>query len=375
MHLDLALSESEEMLRKTALDFMKRDAPKDVVQKVQETDTGMTPELWNKAVEMGWLGIVTPERYGGFANPLTSAAVLFEALGSGPLPGPYFCSGVLGNLIIMETATEAQKEEVLPAVAEGKEILTLALTEASYGWEPGDIQTTATRRGNSFVLNGVKLFVPEAAAATKYIVAARNGRGATSLFLVDSKASGVSLRRLPGFLMGRSFEIKLDSVKVLASARLGEAEDTWPMLQKAMDKAIPVLCAYKVGGCQALFDMAAEYSRTRVQFGQPIGRFQRVQDMIIEMVNYADAARWVTYECLWKLDTDKPAAESIHAAKAVASDAYWQTATIAHRVFSGLSYAKDHAASFHTRASRSLYHLLGSPSYHRQQLGKLLLGE
>jgi alkylation response protein AidB-like acyl-CoA dehydrogenase len=377
MSLDLNLTESEEMLRKAALDFMRRDAPKEVVQKLQETDTGITDALWKMVVDMGWLGIIIPEEYGGTGNPLTSAAVLFEALGTGPLPGPYFNSGILGSLIILEAGNEEQKKSTLPAVAEGKQILTLALTEPEYSWEPRGVQATAASKNGDFVLDGVKLFTMDAQAATHFIVAARTGKGddakGISLFLVDSKADGVSVRQVPGFLTGRSFEVKLDSVKVPKAALLGAKDEGWQPLQEAFDKAIPILCAYKVGGCQTVFEMTLEYSRVRVQFGMPIGRFQRVQDMIIEQVDHVDAARWTTYEALWKLDTERPHTESVHLAKAVASQAYWDVVTLAHRVFSGISYSKEHAVSFHTRASRSLYNYLGEPAYHRQKLGQLIL--
>ncbi len=377
MNLDLALTESEEMLKKTALDFMQRDAPKEVIQTLQETDTGYTEELWRKVVEMGWLGVVIPEQYGGTGNPLTSAGVLFEALGTGPLPGPYFSSGILGSSIILEAGTEEQKQHILPAIAAGEQILTLALTEPEYCWEPVAVQTTAESKNGDFVLDGLKLFTVDAQAATHFIVVARMGKGADpakeiSLFLVDGKSDGVSVRRLPGFFADRTFEVKLDSVKVAHSAMLGDKDEGWPALKQAIAKSIPVLCAYKVGGCQAVLEMALEYSRTRVQFGMPIGRFQRVQDMIIEMVDHADAARWTTYECLWKIDTQRPAAESVHLAKAVSSEAYWQVCTLAHQVFSGVSYSKEHPLSFHTRASRCLYNYLGEPSYHRWQIAQLL---
>jgi alkylation response protein AidB-like acyl-CoA dehydrogenase len=166
--------------------------------------------------------------------------------------------------------------------------------------------------------------------------------------------------------------VKLDSVKVPLSAMLGYKDEGWPFLMQAIAKAIPVLCAYKVGACQALLEMSVEYSRTRVQFGMAIGRFQRVQDMIIDMLNCLESARWTTYEALWRLDASSPAQESIHAAKALASDAYWEACTLAHRVFSGISYSKEHPVSFHIRESRSLYNFLGDPSYHRWQLAKLL---
>ncbi len=376
MAIDLNLTESEEMLKKAALDFMRRDAPKGVVQNLQETDTGYTKELWQTAVDMGWLGIIIPEKYGGTGMALTSAGVLYEALGTGPLPGPYFSSGILGSLIVMEAGSEAQKKNILPAIADGKQILTLALTEPEYTWAPRGVQATATAKNGDFVLNGVKLFILDAQAATHLIVAARtgkgNGAGGISLFVVDSKTKGVSVRRVPGFLTGRSFEVKLNSVKVPRSALLGKQDQGWAALQRAITKAIPVLCAYKVGTSQAVFEMTLEYSRVRVQFGQPIGRFQRVQDMIIEQLDHLDAARWTTYEALWKLDEKMPAAESVHLAKAVTSQAYWEVVTLAHRVFSGISYSKEHPVSFHTRASRSLYNFICEPAYHRQELGKIL---
>ena len=376
MPVDLSFTESEEMLRKTALDFMRRDAPKEVIQALQEADTGCSEDLWHKAVDLGWLGIVIPERYGGTGNPVTSAAALFEALGTGPLPGPYFSSGILGSLIILETGSEEQRTAILPEVAAGDRVLALALTEPGYGWGPDDIRATATPRNGGFVLDGVKLFTVDAGAASHLIVVARTGEAGNneglSLFLVDRESEGVSVRRLSGFLAGRSFEVRLDSVQVPESAVLGEAGDGWPGLQRAISRSIPVLCAYKVGGCQTVFDMTLEYSRMRVQFGQPIGRFQRVQDMIIEMVNYVDAARLTTYEALWKLDTNRPARESVHLAKAVTSEAYWQVCTLAHRVLSGVSYSKEHPATFHTRASRALYGYLGDPAHHRWQLGQLL---
>ena len=373
MRLDLGLSESEEMLKKTALDFMRRDAPKDVVQVLQETGTGCTDELWQTVAGMGWPGIVIGEEHGGTHSSLTSAGVLFEALGTGPLPGPLFSSSILGSLTIQEAGTEQQKRQFLPAVARGKEILPLALTEPEYGWRPEVVQTTATGRNGDYLLDGVKLYTMDAQAADHIIVAARTGKG-IGLFVVDGRADGVSVGRLPGYLAGRAFEVRLDSVKVPGTERLGESDDAWPALECAIARSIPVLCAYKVGGCQAVFDMTLEYSRTRVQFGQAIGRFQRVQDMIIEMVNKVDAARWTTYECLWKLDTGRPAAESVHMAKAVASEAYWEVCTLAHRVLSGVSYSAEHPASFHTRASRALYHYLGDPAHHRRELARRITG-
>jgi len=377
MALDLNLSESQEMLRNAALDFIRREIPHDVLKKLLETDTGMTDSLWAKTVDMGWLGILVPESYGGSGSTLTSAGILFEALGSAPLAGPHFSSGILGSLILQTAGSEEQKKSLLPALCEGQIIATLALTEPDYSWEPGPLRATATARNGDFVLDGTKLFVMDAQAATHLVVVARTRQDADparglSLFVVDKKTPGVSVRPVPGFLTGKSFEVKLESALVPGSAMLGRLDGGWPLLQEAIAKAIPVLCAYKVGACQALCELALEYSRVRVQFGTPVGRFQRVQDMIIQMVTHTDAARWITYETLWKLDTRRPSDKSVHLAKAIASESYWQVVTLAHQVFSGISYSKEHTVSFHTRGSRSLYSYLGEPAHHRQKLGKLL---
>jgi alkylation response protein AidB-like acyl-CoA dehydrogenase len=375
MSLDIRLTESEEILKTAALNFLKRDISKETLMALHDSETGFNQDIWRKVVDMGWLGIVTPEEYGGTGYPLTTAGILFEALGSAPLPGPYFSSGILGSLIIQEAGTEEQKKEILPLVAEGSMVLTLAMTESEYGWHSGSIKTKAEEKNKDFVLHGLKLFVQDALSATHFIVPLRTGpdSDSISLFLVDKKTEGVSIRKLPGYLIGRTFEVKFNSVKLPQSALLGKKDKGWSPLTKAIQISIPVLCAYKVGGCQAVFEIAADHSRVRVQFGQAIGRFQRVQDLIIEIINQVDSARWTTYEALWKLDTQGVVPESIHLAKAVASEAYFQACNGGHRAISGISYSMEHPLSLHTRASRYLYNYLGEPAYHKQQLAKIIL--
>ena len=374
MTLDLRLTKSEEILKTTTLDFLDREISKETLESLLESDTGCTETIWKKIADIGWLGVIIPQEYGGIGYPLTSAGVLFETLGTRPLPGPYFSSGILGSLILLESGSDTLKEDLLPKVAQGTMVLSLALTEPDYNWDPDVIRTKAEARKSGFRLNGAKLFTVDAAAATHFILVARTDAG-TSLFLVDRNTPGVSVKRLPGFLNGRSFEVRFESVDVPESALIGRLNHGCRILERAIARAIPVLCAFKVGGCQAVVDMALEYSRKRVQFSQPIGRFQRVQDIIIEMVTHADSARWTTYEALWKLDTNKPLDESIHVAKAVTSEAYWQVCTLGHRVFSGISYSMEFPLSYHTRTSRYLYHYLGDPAYHRQKIAGMLLAD
>lgn len=374
--MDLSLSHSQEMLKNEARNVVQREFTKEVLLKLDETDTGYAPELWQGMADMGWLGMAIPEQYGGTGSSLTDAGVLFEELGRGPVPGPLFSSGILGSLIVMEAGSEEHKKQVLPAVAQGKQILALALTEQTYGWEPEAVHMTAKAGRGGFVLDGMKLFVQDAVGATHLICAARTGRGADSaknitLFLVDKLAPGVSVRPLPGFV-AQAGEVKFESVALPQSSVLGAVGEGWPALERAIEKATPVLCAYKVGACQALFESSVAYSQTRVQFGVPIGRFQRVADHIINIANDLDAARLTTYEALWKLDTGKPATASVHVAKAVSSEAYHQACTSTHFVHGGIGYSREFGLVLHTKMSRTLYHQLGDPRYHQRRLARIL---
>ena len=374
--MDLSLTENQELLKNTAQDFMERESPKDVLLDMEETDTGYAHEIWQTASEIGWLGMVVPEEYGGSGSSLTDAAVVYEELGKGPLSGPFFSSGVLGAFIVQEGGTEEQRRQYLPGIASGQEIVTLALTEPEYGWGSESIQMRAEARNGDLVLSGTKLFVQDALASTRLICPVRvagtdQSEDGISLIMVDAHSSGVSTRLLPGF-MGWVGEVTFESVKVPRSAVLGEPGNGWQPLQRAMQKAIPILCSFEVGGAQAVVDLTVEYSRTRMQFGTPIGRFQRVQDHIINMVNHLDAARWTTYEALWKLETGKPAETSVHLAKAVASEGYYQACNGAHEVHAGVGVMRDYGLTLHTKMSRTLYHYLGDPQYHRRRLAATL---
>ena len=376
--MDLGLTESQEILKAATADFIQQEYPKETLIALESTPTGVTPELFRKVADLGWLGILIPEAYGGEGRSCTDTAVLFEELGRGPVAGPYFSSGVLGALTVLHGGTEAQKQRILPQVASGAQVLSLAVTEPHYGWRPETVQMGASLRGDTYTLNGTKLFVHDAQMATHLLCAVRtappnNGTSSgITVLVVDAKAPGVTIRTLPGW-MAQVDEVRLTNVQVPASAVLGDSPGQgWEALAAAIMQAIPILCAYQVGSCQAVFDMAVAYSRTRVQFGQPIGRFQRVQDHIVTIVNNLDAARWTTYEALWKLDAGRPAASSVHMAKAVTSEAALKVCDSGHEVHAGVGVIREYGLTLHTQRSRTLYHFLGDARYHRRCLADAL---
>ncbi len=372
--MDLGLTETQEMLKTSARTFMDREAPKDTIVAMQGEASGLAPDLWRKAAELGWLGMLIPVEHGGSGSLLADVAVLYEELGRGPLPGPFFSSGVLGASVVMEAGTEAQRARLLPAIASGERILAVAITEPNASWGPQGVTLVPQRVPGGYRLDGAKLFVSDATSATDLVVAVRTGDGPNdlSLLLVDARAPGVSARRLPGFLSWQC-EVSLERVEVPAEALLGGREHQgWAALQRALLRALPILCSYMVGGCQQVFDLSVAHSRTRVQFGVPIGRFQRVQDHIIRLVNQLDSARWTTGEALWKLDTGRPASAAVHMAKAVASEAYLDACNAAHEVHAGMGSLVEYGLAAHTQMSRTLFHYLGDPRWHKRRMADAL---
>jgi alkylation response protein AidB-like acyl-CoA dehydrogenase len=372
--MDLSLNEQQRMLEQSVRSFMERRVPRSKIVALQRSEIGYEPETWKTIAELGWLGLLIPERYGGGGASLTDAAVLYQELGRGPVPGPCFSSSVLGALVLLEAGTDEQRRRFLPAVASGAQILAVAITEPARSWGPQGISLTAERHGDRYRLNGTKLFVSDAIAATHLIVVVRTGPAldATSLLIVDKQTKGVSARPLPG-LLGWQAEVVFHNVEIGAEALLGERENEgWTALTRAMERALPVLCSYQVGSCQAIFEMSVDYSQTRIQFGVPIGRFQRVQDHIIRLVNHLDAARWTTWEALWKLDAGRPATASVHLAKAVTAEAHIEACNAAHEVHAGIGSSLEYGLVPHTQVSRTLLNYLGDPKWHKRQMAAAL---
>jgi alkylation response protein AidB-like acyl-CoA dehydrogenase len=372
--MDLALTESQEMLRSAARTFVEREMPTHTLVALQTQESSLVRDLWRKAVDAGWPGILVPAEYGGSESTLTDAAVLSEELGRGPVPGPFFSSAVLGVLTILEAGTDAQRRAILPAVARGETVLSVAIMDPSTSWGPQAVTLRPQRLGDRYRLDGIKLFVSDATAATHLIVAVRTGDGVgdVGLLLVDARAKGVRARRLPGFLSWQD-EVRFDGVDMPALALLGGRDNQgWAVLERALGRALPVLCSYMVGGCQAVYEMSVKHSQQRVQFGVPIGRFQRVQDHVIRLVNHLDAARWTTAEALWKLDTGRPAIDAVHLAKAVASESYMEACNAAHEVHAGQGSLTEYGLVAHTQMSRTLFAHLGDPRWHKRRMADAL---
>lgn len=363
--MDLTLSETQEMFRKVAADFVKAEVPAHQMTQWYKNKQTFQPALVRKAAELGWLGMLLPEKYGGAGLSFTDCAVVFEELGRGPVPGPLFSSGILGAQIILEACTDQQRESLLPPICKGTSVVVPAVADQAAHWGPEAVASRLSKMPDGYLLNGTKRFVFDGEAATSFLCAARTEEEKVVFLLVDSKTPGVTITPHVGFLVSMA-EVRFDNVRLSPSSLLGSSGASWKVFDAALEKTLPVLCAYQVGAAQEIFDMTVEYTRTRIVFGQPIGRFQRVQDHCVDVSIHLDAARWATYETVWRLDTGIDARAAVHEAKAVASDGYYQAANYAHMVWAGPGTDYGHPMMAHSVLAHTLYQYLGTPAQHKR---------
>jgi alkylation response protein AidB-like acyl-CoA dehydrogenase len=367
--MDFVLSEEQEMLRKSARDFLSAECPKSLVREVEESESGYSPELWKKMAELGWMGLALPEKYGGAGLSLLDMAILFEEFGRAAVPGPMFSTVVMGALPILEWGTEEQKQALLPKVARGELILTTAIAEPGVNEEPRFIATKAVSKGDGFVINGTKLFVPYAHIADYMLVAARTEGAAgdekgLTVFIVDSKAQGIKLTPLTTMAADKQFEVHFDKVHVSSRDILGKLHQGLSLVTETLKKAAAIQCAVMVGGAQQEMEITAEHTRNRVQFERPIGTFQAVQHKLADMYVDVNGARWTTYQAVWRVSEGLAADREVAIAKAFANIACQRVAFAAQQLHGGLGVDKDYDLHFYFRRAKALALTFGSTPYH-----------
>jgi alkylation response protein AidB-like acyl-CoA dehydrogenase len=371
--VDFALSSQQELLKNEGRQFLDTECPKKVIRQIEESDIGYSPAIWKKMAHLGWLGLVLPEEYGGVGGSLLDLAVLFEELGKTALPNPMFCTIVLGTLPLLDGGSDGQKEALLPRVARGELILTLALSEPELDYNPAFIKTKAKYDEGNFVISGTKLFVPYAGVADYMLVVARTARATSNskgitLFLVPTRAKGITITALSTSAGDRQFEVVFNRVVVSARDVLGDVNEGWPLVEKALLRATAVQCAQTVGVMQQALSMTANYTSTRIQFGRPIGSFQAVQHRLANMLTDVEGARWLSYRAVYRLDRGLPAAREVAMAKAWTSDACQRVAYGAQHLHGGIGMDMDYDLHFYFRWAKVMELGLGAAPFHLAEI-------
>lgn len=377
--MNFGFTEEQDMLRDATRKFLDTECPTTFVRKMMADDTAHATELWKKIAELGWCGIIVPEEYGGSGGSFLDLVVILEEAGRSLLPGPFFATALLGAPAILAGGSADQKSVLLPKVAAGEVVLTLALAEKSGRHDAAGVTLAASAKGGDFVLSGEKLFVPDAHVADQLIVAARTGQGSSpedgiTLFVVDAKAPGVSISQLKTVDMTRrQCHVALQDVGVAGSQVLGEVGKGWPILHRVLDQAMAGLCAEMVGTGQQALDMAVTYAKERVQFGKPIGSFQAVKHKCVDMMVQVENARSLTYYAAWTVDEDVPEArQSVPMAKAYCSDMCKTVTSEAIQVHGGIGFTWEHDMHLFYRRGLASEAAFGSAPVHREVVAQAL---
>lgn len=380
--MNFELSEEQKMLKKAAREFLENECPESVVRRAEDMDLGYLPELWKKAADLGWLGLIYPEKYGGIGMSILDMAILYEEMGRALFPSPHLSTVVLCGLAILEAGSEEQKAEILPRIARGELVLALALTEPEAtwdgkGWLPEGVTVPAAPEGDNYVINGVKLFVHDAIAADYLLVATRtrkNRRAADgiTLFLVDAKSPGISytvLRTTAGDK--KQCEVVFNKVKVPAKNMVGKLHGGWPTLEKVINIGAVLLSAQMVGSAEKAMEMAVEHAKTRIQFDMPIGIHNWVQEYCIMAFADVQGTRNLVYEAAWMLSEGIPCDLEVAMTKARANeactDAHWQ----AHQVLAGVGFTtQDGVLPLHTKRGKVWQLYLGETDHWMEKVAQ-----
>lgn len=365
--MNFAFTEEQDQLRQFVRSFMEDKASESAVREQMETEVGYDAAVWSQmADQMGLQGMIIPEEYGGQGFTFVELGVVLEEMGRSLICAP-FLSGQLAALAIMNSGDDGAKKDLLPGIASGETIATLAITEENGKWDESGVTATATE-SDGWRIAGTKSFVLDGHTAQLMVVAARTDAG-VSLFAVDASAEGLSRESLSTMDQTRKqAKITLNN----APARLiGTDGQGWATMTTVLDLAAIALAAEQVGGAQFVLEMAVQYAKDRVQFGRPIGSFQAIKHKCADMLLEVESAKSAAYYGLWcaaEMNDELPSVASL--AKAYCSDAYFHAAAENIQIHGGIGFTWEHPAHLYFKRAKSSELMFGDPAYHREMLAQ-----
>ena len=377
--MQLVLNEDQELLAKTAADFVADKAPVSHMRKLrdEQSSDGFSRALWKEMAELGWVGIPFAEKHGGSEMGLAEMAVVLEPLGRTLAPEPFLSTVLLGGRALALGGTEKQQLDWLPPAIEGDRFLALAYQERISRFALNRVGTRAEADGEGWRITGEKIQVLDGGVADALVVstrthgAERDADGIT-LFLVPHDAPGLSVQRQHRVDSRNSALIKLDGVAVGREAILGELGQGGALLERVIDGATVGLCAEMLGAMSEAFDRTLEYLKTRKQFGAPIGSFQALKHRAAEMFIEIELCRSTVMAAARGVDADDPeSALLVSLAKARCSDAAIQVANEAIQMHGGIGMTDEHDIGFYLKRARVAEMTFGDSAYHRDRWARL----
>lgn len=377
--MQLVLTEDQELLAKTALDFVQEKSPLGRVRALRDAadPLGFSKSFWKEMAELGWVGILVREEQGGAGMGLAELSVVMEALGRNLAPEPFLSTVLLGGSLVAAAASEPQQNEWLTAIAAGDRFLAVAYQEAKSRYDLASVTTRATRSGDDYRIEGDKIQVLDAVGADALVVSARTAggerdRNGISLFLVPGDANGVEISPQTRVDSRGSADVSFRGVEVDASARLGSEGQGYPLLESAVDRATVGLCAEMLGGMQQVFEDTVEHLKTREQFGVPIGSFQGLKHRAARLFMEIELSRSAVMAAARAGDAEQIDFQAlVSLAKARCADAYTLIANEGVQMYGGVGMTDEYDLGFYMKRARVAEMTFGDGAWHRDRWAQL----
>lgn len=320
--MELEFSREQKLMRQSIAEMIAKECPADRVREIEETESGYDPVVWGKMADLGYLGVVFPEKYEGYGGQFIEAVILLEEMGKAVFPSPFFTTVIQCGLLVLDTGTEKQKKEILGKIADGKMIISLAQHEEDGSYFPSDIRMTAVFKDNSWLLSGKKMFVINANIADKFIVAAKAIPEGLTLFVVDANHPQIVINKIPTIGPENNYEVIFNEACVNENSILGAPGRGEHALEPLNAKSAVAKASEMVGGCWACIKKTASYAKQRKQYGKPIGSFQVIQHYMANMLLEYDTIENYLYFIASLIDGGKAYLKDSYALKACVNEAY-----------------------------------------------------
>jgi alkylation response protein AidB-like acyl-CoA dehydrogenase len=354
--LDLGFSQEQEMLRESVRGVCRTHSPLTVVRELEDDSVGYSRELWRQLGQLGLIGLMLPEEYGGGGCEAIEGVVLYEEFGRSLAPTPHFVSAVLSGQVLARAATIDQRRSWLPRIATGEAILTPAWLEPDNGFGPKGVQLRAVPEGDGWVLSGTKRHVAFAQVATALVVLARTGEESNEIdiFLVDPNTPGVTLTQQHTIASDNQFLVEFAGVTVTEADRIGAAGTGWAAWDAVMRDAIILLAALAMGGAQFALDITVQYAKDREQFGKQLGAFQALAHNLADAATAVDGGFQLMHEAAWARSVGRSTDRLAPMAKLFACQTFRDVTALGEQIFGGVGFTIDFDIQLFFRRAKAL---------------------
>lgn len=367
--MDFAFTQEHEELRQTVRRFLADKSDEQAVRATMVTERGYSTEVWTQMAEqLGLQSMIVPEAHGGSGFGPVEVSIVLEEMGRSLLCAPYLSTAVLAVQTLLEAGSTAAQKAILPAIASGEAVATLALVDSGCGWSADDVETRAEEDGGAWRLTGTKVHVLDGHVADVILVAALAG-DEVGVFRVEPGADGIDRSLTPTLDLTRKLaRIGFDRTP---TTRIDGGGDQTSSLRRALARTTIALSAEQVGGAQMCLEMSTEYAKTRMQFGRPIGSFQAIKHRCADMLVEVEFARSAAYHAAFRAAAGADEEEWMTAAsiaKSYCSDAYFDVAAETIQVHGGMGFTWEHPAHLYFKRAKSSAVLFGGPTEHREKV-------